>query len=65
MAGQPVGTPEEAVQCLLRDLRSNVAPIVVLRKDGKIQDVWAVVGELEEDKYLQPGELQEIRYWSK
>lgn len=64
LIGESVATPDEAVQRFLRDLQSNAAPIVVLRKAGKISDVWTVVGK-PEDKYLEADETQETRYWSK
>jgi hypothetical protein len=65
LIGESVGTPDQAVQRFLRDLQANVTPIVVLRKAGKIQDVWAALETPEEDAYLEADEAREVRYWSR
>jgi len=64
IAGVKVSSPEEAVQRFLSDLRSDRAPIIMCRKSGKVYDVYAAVSMPARDKYMEPGETAEIRYWS-
>jgi hypothetical protein len=65
LIGERVGSPDQAVDRFLGDLRANLLPIIVYRKSGEIHDVCVSVGEPEEDEYLEADETREIRYWSK
>lgn len=62
--GEALNTPEAAVRRYVADILSSRIKIVVFRVEGTIRDVSAVPYDVSgREKYLQPGETVEVRYW--